>query len=52
MRRLLKLANPKNPCTNLISYGVGYSYIAYIFLGLIRTPLVVTINPKNSTKVL
>ena len=52
MNFLLKLVNPKKLCTTLTSYSVGYSAIALILSGLILIPLVVTINPRNSTSVL
>ena len=43
MNCLLNPVNPKKLCTDLISYSIGYSFVAFTFLGLARIPLVVTI---------
>jgi len=49
MNLLLKFINPKKLWTNFTSYSVGYSAMALIFSGLMRMPVVLTTNPRNST---
>jgi hypothetical protein len=45
----LKFINPMNDCMSLIFFGVGYSLITLILLGLILTPCFLTVYLRNSS---